>query len=142
MVVIDYGCALGTTASKAMDTLGYACSAAGGGQLMDEAKLGALFSVSNHHTAHCGEPPVVNGDDPGVYHGYFENCHGEQFVFVCHRNTAEGTLWAGDAGWQQPHAVVEGKVDLILSPEEELWLQACWQAATVSSERVTKMDSL
>ena len=36
-----------------------------------------LFTVSNHHAPHCGASPAVIGDEPGVYHGYFENSHGE-----------------------------------------------------------------
>ncbi len=52
-----------------------------------------LFTVSNHHAPHCGAPPAVTGDEPGVYHGYFENSHGEQFVFLYRRNTGERCYW-------------------------------------------------
>jgi hypothetical protein len=42
----------------------------------------ALFSVSNHHTEQWGKPPAIDGDDPNVYHGCFENRYGEQFLFI------------------------------------------------------------
>ena len=91
-----------------------------------------MFAVSNHHTAQAGNPPAIDGDQAGSYHGYFENRHGEQLVLVYRRDTGEGTLWGGDMGWE-PHPVVDGKVEsLILSREEKSWLQACWDAATSS----------
>ena len=89
-----------------------------------------MFVVSNRHGAQAGRPPAIDGDEPGAYHGYFENRYGEQFVFVCRRDKGEGTLWGGDIGWE-PHPVVDGKVEsLVLSSEERAWLQACWDAAT------------
>jgi hypothetical protein len=90
-----------------------------------------LFTVSNHHTAHCGSPPEVDGDDPADYHGYFENEHGEQAVFVYNAGTRTGRLWQGDAGWETPCDVVDGRAEgRVLTPGELLWLQAVWQAAT------------
>jgi len=95
-----------------------------------EASAAPLFVVSNHHAAQVGRPPAIDGDQADTYHGYFENRYGEQFVFVYRRDTAEGTLWGGDMGWE-PHSVVEGTVEsLNLSCEETSWLQACWDAAT------------
>jgi hypothetical protein len=95
-----------------------------------DASAAPLFAVSNHHTAQAGRAPAIDGDRPGDYHGYFENRHGEQFVFVYRSDMGEGTLWGGDIGWE-PHPVVDGKVEsLILSREERSWLQACWDAAT------------
>ena len=32
-----------------------------------------LFIVSNHHGPDAGVPPTFTGDDPSVYHSYFEN---------------------------------------------------------------------
>jgi hypothetical protein len=46
-----------------------------------------LFAVTNHHTPSSGRPPSVSADEPGAYHGYFENRHGEQFVFVYRHET-------------------------------------------------------
>ena len=51
-----------------------------------EARLGdagLVFAARNNHTAHCGQPPRIrNSDNPRLYHGYFENRYGEQFVFT------------------------------------------------------------
>ena len=89
-----------------------------------------FFAVTNHHTPSSGRPPSVSADEPGAYHGYFENRHGEQFVFVYRHETREAVLWCGDAGWGS-YAVVDGRVEsLILSSEESTWLRACWEAAT------------
>ena len=89
-----------------------------------------LFTVSNHHVADCGQSPMVDGDTPNSYHGYFENVYGEQFIFVYNRDTGQGFLWCGDAGWEQPYPVIDGHAPgLILSPEEQRWLQVCWQTA-------------
>jgi len=89
-----------------------------------------IFQVSNHHTPSCGRPPSVNGDAPGLYHGYFENRFGEQMLFVYDRVKGEGLLHCGDAGWERPHRVAEGRPEgLIMSPEEALWLEACLRAA-------------
>jgi len=101
-------------------------------RVVERRSEAALFSVSNHHTEQCGKPPAIDGDDLDAYHGYFENRHGEQWVFIYQRDTGEGTLYGGDVGWEA-RPVVGGKVDgLILASEEKTWLQACWQAATLA----------
>ena len=90
-----------------------------------------LFTVSNQHTGSCGRPPAINGDGPNSYHGYFENTYGEQFVFVYNTETGKAELWCGDAGWEQPFAVVNGLPrGLILSSEEQIWLAACLNAVS------------
>ncbi len=90
-----------------------------------------LFQVHNHHTAASGTPPSIDDLTPTQYLGYFENQYGEQAVFVYDRNSNQAVLYLGDAGWETPHAVVDGAVpDLVLSEPELLWLHACWQAAT------------
>ncbi len=36
----------------------------------------------------------------------------------------------GDAGWEHPYDVVDGKVaELMLSHPEQVWLLACWEAS-------------
>ena len=90
-----------------------------------------LFTVSNHQTDSCGRSPAINGDRPNSYHGYFENTFGEQFVFVYNKETGKAELWCGDAGWEKPFSVVNGSAKgLILSSEEQIWLQACWRAVS------------
>ncbi len=89
-----------------------------------------IFFVSNKHVADSGQPPQIDGDVKGCYHGYFENEYGEQAIFVYDYKARMGTLWMGDAGWDSPAQVVDGgAVDLVLSQAEQLWLQACWEAA-------------
>jgi hypothetical protein len=89
-----------------------------------------LLSISNHHLPGCGDPPIVNGDDPDLYIGYFENPFGEQWVFTYHRKTRTAELRGGDVGWNSVQSILDGTVgDLILGAEEAAWLQACWRAA-------------
>ena len=103
--------------------------------MTDQPARGYLFRVSNRHSPDSGSPPQINADTPARYHGYFENEHGEQMVFVYDRESGTGTLWMGDAGWEQGYSVVDGLVPaLILSEQEEMWLQACWNAATAFEE--------
>ena len=90
-----------------------------------------LLRIRNHHVAACGDPPIVSGDDPAVYIGYFENPHGEQWIFTYHRQTKMAELRGGDAGWNNAFEVQAGKVaGLILGRDEVTWLAACWHAAT------------
>lgn len=95
-----------------------------------------IFQVGNKHVLTCGNPPHIDGDIRKRYHGYFENEHGEQAIFVFDYEVGEGMLWMGDAGWEKPHKVVEGKVPgLILNPGEAIWLDNCWNTAV---ERLPK----
>jgi hypothetical protein len=90
-----------------------------------------LFHVRNHHSAARGTPPYIDDVNPNLYFGYFENDHAEQAIFIYDRDSRTATLYVGDAGWQTPHAVIDGAVpDLVLAATELLWLHACWQAAT------------
>jgi len=90
-----------------------------------------LLKIRNRHSAACGDPPIVNSDDPDAYVGYFENALGEQWVFTFNKKTRKAELRGGDIGWNTIHAVEDGSVGgLTLRPEEAVWLQACWDAAT------------
>ena len=90
-----------------------------------------LLQIRNHHAMACGDPPIVNGDDADLYIGYFENPHGEQWVFTYHRKTKKAELLGGDAGWNTRIEVTDGMVPgLVLGVEESQWLAACWFAAT------------
>jgi hypothetical protein len=90
-----------------------------------------LLRIRNHHTAACGDPPIVSSNDPDLYIGYFENPHGEQWIFTCQRSTKKAELRGGDVGWNTRNQVVDGAVpNLALSTEESQWLRACWFAAT------------
>ena len=90
-----------------------------------------LLTIRNHHSPSCGDPPIVKKEDPDTYIGYFENEHGEQWVFTCERTTGEAVLRGGDIGWNESWPVVNGEVDAQnLSRHEKLWLAACHAAAT------------
>jgi hypothetical protein len=42
-----------------------------------------IFAEHSHQDPRCGRPPrVLNTDNLGLYHGYFENRYGEPFVFT------------------------------------------------------------
>ena len=101
-------------------------------QKMPEDKLALdspLFRVSNHHTDQCGQPPAVDGDEPGKYYGYFANQYGEQAVFVYDYQTHEASVWMGDTDWGDAHPVVDGRVEgIILNEPEAAWIRACWLA--------------
>lgn len=97
----------------------------------------SLFQIRNHHSADCGTPPHIDDRSPSQYLGYFENEHGEQAVFVYDRDSRQAVLYLGDAGWETPHVVVDGAVpDLVLSETEQLWVRACWQAATTNRKEM------
>ena len=95
-----------------------------------------LVSIPNHHPPSCGVPPLVPVAEEQRYLGYFENAYGEQALFVYDHPTQQGMLYLGDAGWEQPHPVSDGVVqDVRLTPHEQWWLRACWEAATASRRR-------
>jgi hypothetical protein len=89
-----------------------------------------LLCIHNRHTAACGDAPIIDSENPQLYIGYFENSHGEQWIFTFNRTSRVAELRGGDIGWNDAHAVVDGKAPgLVLSVEEALWLQACWRSA-------------
>jgi len=69
-----------------------------------------LFQVRNHHSASRGLSPHIDAVGSHQYLGYFENQHGEQVVFIYHHDSHKAVLYLGDAGWETPHAVVDGAV--------------------------------
>jgi hypothetical protein len=86
-----------------------------------------LFKVSSRHG---DNPPLVDGDVGDNYYGYFENEYSEQSVFVYDYASKQGTIWSGDAGWDESYAVVDGQAaGLVLTQDEAIWLMNCWQTA-------------
>ena len=97
-----------------------------------------LFTVSNHHSAACGEPAVVGGDTAGTYVGYFANEYGEQAIYTYDYETGVATLRMGDVGWRDVRRVADGKAEgLVLTQTEALWLRACWLATGGLEDRPT-----
>ena len=83
-----------------------------------------VFSAHDTHHERCGAPPRLrNTDNPGLYYGYFENRHGEQFVFTFDRATGTGTVSGGDLGWGDPQTVTLGLLDEALRSTQDLAAQ-------------------
>ena len=55
-----------------------------------------LREIDNAHDADSGKPPTLETAD---YLGYFENCHGEQWVFAGDWAKRTASLRGGDVGW-------------------------------------------
>lgn len=71
-----------------------------------------VFQALNDHVDGCGPPPSFsNRDGKNLYHGYFKNQFGEQFVFVFDRDKGTGVLYSGDCDWKTKMPVVEISYD-------------------------------
>jgi len=93
-----------------------------------------LLKIPNHHAATCGDPPIVSGDESHLYIGYFENEHGEQWIFTRDRKTGIATLRGGDIGWNTAIDVTSRpNTELILSASEQSWITACLKASGAHS---------
>jgi hypothetical protein len=78
----------------------------------DSGQVGLVFAAHNNHDERCGPPPRLRTTDtPGLYHGYFENRYGEQFVFTYDRATGTGTVSGGDLGWGDPRSFTLGLLE-------------------------------
>lgn len=89
-----------------------------------------IFLMYSNHIKESGRPPEYTNENSGDYFGYFENVHGEQWIFSYNRKEKKGELRGGDIGWENPVEVINGQVaGLILDPSERAWLKACWIAA-------------
>ncbi len=97
----------------------------------DSGQVGLVFAAHNNHDERCGPPPRLRTTDtPGLYHGYFENRYGEQFVFTYDRATGTGTVSGGDLGWGEPKAFTRGLLDEALRSTQDLAAQVVGSGAT------------
>jgi hypothetical protein len=97
----------------------------------DAGDPGLVFAAQNNHDPRCGRPPRVrNTDNPGLYHGYFENRAGEQFVFTFDRATGTGTVSGGDLGWGDSKSFTLGLLDEALRSTQDLAAQIQGRDAT------------
>jgi hypothetical protein len=109
----------------------------------DPGEAGLVFVAHNYHDPRCGRPPRVrNTDNPGLYHGYFENRYGEQFVFTFDRATGTGTVSGGDLGWGEPKSFTLGLLDEALRATRRIAAQIVVQGSTEASELPTIDDAL
>jgi hypothetical protein len=91
---------------------------------------GLVFAAHKIHNPRCGRPPRVrNTDNPGLYHGYFENRYGEQFVFTFDWATGTGTVSGGDLGWGDPKPFTLGLLDEALRSTQDLAARVVGSAA-------------
>jgi hypothetical protein len=60
------------------------------------AKGQTLIEIANHH----GDPAPEITVGPDDYVSYFENEHGEQWLFVRAHGADTGTVYGGDLGWE------------------------------------------
>lgn len=78
----------------------------------DPGEAALVFAAHNNHTKHCGAPPRIrNTDNRRLYYGYFENRHGEQFVFIFDPATKTGTITGGDLDWGHPKSFTIAQVE-------------------------------
>jgi hypothetical protein len=104
----------------------------------DPGDAGLVFVAHNNHDPRCGRPPRVrNTDNPGLYHGYFENRYGEQFVFTFDRATGTGTVSGGDLGWGDPKSFTLGLLDEVLRDTQRVAAQVVGQGRTEASDLPT-----
>jgi hypothetical protein len=58
-----------------------------------------VLTIPNHHPVEgCGEPPEIPTDN--AYLSYFENRHGEQWLFWVDQDTRRAFVTGGDVGWE------------------------------------------
>jgi hypothetical protein len=83
-----------------------------------------VFAAYNNHDPRCGRPPRLrNTASSGLYHGYFENRYGEQFVFTFDGRTGTGTVAGGDLGWDGPKSFTLALLDEALRATQRLAAQ-------------------
>jgi hypothetical protein len=101
----------------------------------DSGDASLVLVAHNNHDPRCGPPPRLrNTDNPGLYHGYFENRYGEQFVFTFDRATETGTVSGGDLGWDDPKAFTLGLLDEALRSTQNIAAQIVWEGRDEASK--------
>jgi hypothetical protein len=100
----------------------------------DSGDTGLVFAAHNSHDPSCGRPPRLrNTADPGLYHGYFVNRYGEQFVFRFDRTTKTGTVWGGDLDWDEPRSFTLDLLDVAFRETQGLAAQVAGLERTEAS---------
>jgi hypothetical protein len=106
------------------------------GQDRGDARL--VFAAYNTHHERCGPPPRLRTtDNPGLYHGYFENHYGEQFIFTFDRATGTGTVSGGDLDWGNPQSFTLGLLDEVLRDTLRIVAQIVGQGRTEAPDLPT-----
>jgi hypothetical protein len=101
----------------------------------DPGDVGLVFVAHNNHDERCGPPPRLrNTDNPGLYHGYFENRYGEQFVLTFNRATTTGTVSGGDLGWGEPRSFTLALLDEALRSTRNIAAEIGWEGLDEASK--------
>ena len=98
-----------------------------------------FLTVKNVHSENCGQPPTFESGQG--YLSYFENEHGEQWVFALDRESGVFFLCGGDLGWESRQIGEDGLRNLVLNLPERLWVLACLQACRLSEVAETVMEA-
>ena len=100
-----------------------------------------MLEIDNAHVAECGAPPLLDAADK--YLGYFENCYGEQWVFIGDRKTGEAVVRGGDVDWATEYKVSLKKpcpAGLVLNEPEKHWIITCFMAMSDAPYDVLASD--
>jgi hypothetical protein len=90
-------------------------------QSQSASDTGLVFGAYNVHSQHCGTPPGrLNSADLTLYYGYYENYHGEQFVFTYDREGQSGTIEGGDLEWGNTKTFTLGLLKQAVGATQEL----------------------
>jgi len=94
---------------------------------------GRLLEIDNVHATDCGPPPSLDATDK--YVGYFENPHGEQWVFLGDPKTGKAVIRGGDVGWETKYelSLKSPCPNTILNEPEKMWIITCFMAMSHTS---------
>src|SRR5262245_6361833 len=93
--------------------------------------LDDTLTIRNQNEGRMPVPP------PGAYVGYFENQHGEQWVYIDAREVGAPMLYGSDLDWEECPVDEPGVVPgVVLEGTEADWLRACWLASGIRSGRL------
>lgn len=85
-------------------------------------------------------PGIIRRPGSDEYVGHFENTYGELWVLTIDRKRRTGWLRGHETGWDPFPISGEFPSSLYLAPEERLWLDACWRAATGEPLKPSPLD--
>lgn len=90
-----------------------------------------VLFAGNKHIEECGEPPMITTDH-NSFTSYFENEHGEQWLFQYIYGDTHIYLWGGDVGWSDRININlsrPGDFVTIMSVREMNWYKNCFEQA-------------
>jgi len=106
-----------------------------GAEGQDAGEVELDFEAHNSHDPSCGRPPRLrNTDNPGLYHGYFENYFGEQFVFTFDRSSGTGTISGGDLDWGNSKTFTLSLLEEVLRSTQSFAAQIVGLGRTAESD--------